>query len=103
MAQTLAPDRGPCDFHATSVANNPFISDALIFAAVALTVFDWTEYFFVKKPVLLRPLRPVVYGFRFRDFAVGPIQNLLGRRELNSYGFKFFSGTACKHTGAILD
>src|SRR6185437_3877391 len=84
MAHALAPHLGARDFHATLVAHDPLVADALVFAAVALPVLRGTEDALAEEAVLFRLQRAVIDGFRLRHLSVRPGANLLGRGKTNT-------------------
>ena len=70
------------DFHAAPVAYDAPVTDALVFPAVALPILHGAEGAFAEQAVAFRFERPVVDGFRFRHFPVGPSANRFGRGQL---------------------
>ena len=95
MTHALASHLRARDLHAALVTDNAFVTDALVFAAVALPVLHRAENFLVKKTVFLRPLGAVIDGFRLGHFSVGPLQNLGRGSQPNLHCFEF--GSFLKH------
>ena len=57
-------------FDTTSIANNSFVSDSLVFTAMAFKILDRTKNSLTKQAVTLGLVRPIVDGLRFQYFAV---------------------------------
>ena len=68
-------------FHATTVADDAFIANALVLAAMALVVLGGTEDAFAEQAVALGLVGSVVDGFGLQHFAVGVGLNLFGRGQ----------------------
>ena len=65
MSHTLSADRRLGNFYTTSVADNAFVTNFLIFTAMTLPVLAWPENSFAVKSVLLGFQGTVVDGLRF--------------------------------------
>ena len=61
----FAAHRRAGNFHATFVANDPFIADILVLAAVTLPIALWAKDRFTEEAIFLRAQTPVVDGFWF--------------------------------------
>ena len=70
-------------FHAATVADDAFVADTLVLAAMAFVVFDRTENALAKEAVAFRLVRTVVYRLRLEDLSARIFQNLLGRCQTN--------------------
>src|SRR5262249_42606582 len=81
MAHALAPDARQRDLDRALLADDALVLHALVLAAQALVVLDRPEDACAEQAVALRLEGPVVDGLRLLDLAVGPGQNLLGRRD----------------------
>ena len=90
VAHALAPHFGGDDFNAALFADNAAVLHALVFAAVALVVFDRPEDLGAEQAVALGFESPVVDGFRLFHFAVGPLADGLGGGNGNLNGFQVF-------------
>ena len=53
-----------CHFHTTTVADNAFVTDTLVLAAMTFVVLDRTENALAEQTVTLRLIRTIVDGFR---------------------------------------
>ena len=80
MAHALTPYFGACYLYAALVADDAFVADALVFAAVAFEVFGGPKDLLTEQAVLLRFQCAVVDRLRFCDFAVRPGADLLRGR-----------------------
>ena len=78
VAHALAPDLGPSDFNATTLAGDAAKTNALVFAAIALPVLLRTENLLAEEAVLFRTEGAVVDGFGLLDLAVGPSADGVG-------------------------
>ena len=85
MTHPIATDRTLRDLNPATVANNPLIANPFVFSAVALIILLRSENTLAEKTVLFRPLRAVIDGFGLGYFAVGPSQNVVGRRQFDPY------------------
>ena len=78
-------------FHTATVADDAFIANALVLAAMALVVLGGTEDAFAEQAVALGLVGSVVDGFGLQHFAVGVGLNLFGRGQsdgdLSEVGF----------------
>ena len=81
VTHTLTAHLGPGDLYAAALADLALIAYSLIFAAVALPVLHGAENALAEQTVPLRLQRSVIDGLRLGDLAVGPLPNLLGRRQ----------------------
>src|SRR6202047_2897517 len=81
VAHALAPDAGQRHFDRALLADDALVLHALVLAAQALVVLDRPEDAGAEQAVTLRFEGAVVDGLRLLDFAVGPRQNLLRRRD----------------------
>ena len=72
-----------CHLHTTTVADNPFIADALVFTAGALIVFCRTEDALAEQAVTLRLVGAVVDCLRLGNLTIRIFLNLLRRSETN--------------------
>lgn len=88
VSHSLAAHLGAGDFHAALFADDAFIADPFIFAAMAFPVLGRSEDLFAEKSVFFGFLRAVVDRFGFGDFAVGPFSYLFGRRNSDLYRVK---------------
>ena len=68
-------------FHTATVADDAFIANALVLAAMALVVLGGTEDAFAEQAVALGLVGSVVDGFGLQHFAVGVGLNLFGRGQ----------------------
>src|SRR6201994_1228865 len=83
MAHALAPDPRQRHFDRALFADDALVLHALVLAAQALVVLDRPEDARAEQAVTLGLEGTVVDGLRLLDLAVGPGQNLLGRRDRN--------------------
>jgi hypothetical protein len=81
VAHAFPSDLGSGNFHSTAVADNTFISDLLVLAAIAFPVFGGPEDPLAEKAILLGTERTVVDGFWLCHFTVGPLLDLLWRSK----------------------
>ena len=63
----------------TTVANNPFVANAFVFAACTLPVFNGSKNAFAKKTISLGFKGPIVNGFRFGNFTAALLQDVIWR------------------------
>ena len=77
VSHTLTAHTGFCYFYAASVADYAFVANFLIFTAMALPVFAWSEDSFTEQTVFFRFQRSVVDGLRFFYLAMGPLPDFL--------------------------
>ena len=69
------------DFNTAAVADDAFVTDALIFSAVALVVLGGTEDALAEQAVALGLVGAVVDGFGLQHFAMGVLLNFFGRSQ----------------------
>ena len=81
MSHTLSADAGLGYFNTTAVADNAFISDLFIFAAVALPVLAGSENPLTEQTVPFGLECSVVDRLRLCYLASGPLTNLLRGRK----------------------
>ena len=81
MAHALAPDPRQRHFDRALFADDALVLHALVLAAQALVILDRPENARAEQAVALGLEGAVVDGLRLLDFAVGPRQNLLRRRD----------------------
>ena len=65
------------------VADDPAITDSLVFAAVTFPVLGRSENALVKQSVFFGLQRPVVDRFRFDDFSVTPSLHFIRSGKLD--------------------
>jgi hypothetical protein len=70
MPHPFPPDALLSDFHAAPVADDAAVADPFVLPAMAFPIPYRSKDFFAEQPILLRPERPIVDGFRFRDFTM---------------------------------
>ena len=83
VGHALAADAALSHLDTAFVADDAAETDTLVLAAVTLPVFGGAENALAEKAVFFRFLGPVVDGFRFQNFAVGPGKNFLGGGEFD--------------------
>ncbi|MCG3775707.1 MAG: hypothetical protein JW395_2550 [Nitrospira sp.] len=88
MAHALSEDFGLNDLDPALVADDAAVFHALVLAAVALPILDRAENFRAKQSVFFRFKRPVIDGFRFLHFAIGPRPNFFGRGDPDPHRIK---------------
>src|SRR3989344_7489541 len=88
MTHSLPPHCSSRDFNAALITYNPTVTNALVFTAVTFIIALWAKNTFIKKPILFRPLRTIINGFWFYDFAVRPPTNIVRRCETHPHGVK---------------
>src|SRR6266511_2136229 len=88
VAQPLAADFRLCDLDAAFVADHAAVLHAFVFSAQALPVGYRAEDARAEQAVALGFECAVVDRFRFRDVAVRPRTNLLGRSEADANRFE---------------
>ena len=81
MAHAFTAHASHGHFYAATVADNAAMLDALILAAGAFPILNWTEDAFAEKAALFRLERAVVDGLWILDFALAPRADGVGRRE----------------------
>ena len=69
------------NFNAATVADDTFISNALVLAAGALVVLGRTEDALAEESVALRLISTVVYGLRLGHLAIRTFEDFLRRRK----------------------
>src|SRR5258708_23383967 len=72
MGHAVAPHLGEGHLDTAFLADNAAIFHALVLAAQALVILDWTEDAGTKQPVTLGLEGPIVDRLRLLDLAVGP-------------------------------
>src|SRR5258708_2575281 len=72
VTHALATDAAQGDFDAAAIADHTTITDALVLAAVAFPVLDWTEDALAEQAVLLRLERAVVDRLGLQTLAPRP-------------------------------
>jgi hypothetical protein len=88
VAHAFAPDLGFCHFHAAPVADDAFVFNLLVFAAMAFPVLHRAENLFAEQPVFFGLGRPVIDRFGSGYLAVRPFAYLLRRGQTYSYGLE---------------
>ena len=71
-------------FHTATVADDAFITDSLIFSAMALVILGRPEDTLAEKTVAFRLVCPVVNGFRLQDFSGRPFIDFFWRRQADA-------------------
>src|SRR5690554_2431923 len=71
-------------FYPAPVADNPFISDSLIFTTMTFPVFHRPKDPLTEQTTHLGLISPVVDGFRLRNFTMRAIQNRFWGSQTNS-------------------
>src|SRR3989338_2470821 len=79
MAHALTADHRSGHLDAALITYNSFVADFLVLTAVTLQILRRPEDAFIKQAILLGLLGPVVNGFRFGYFAMGPLADSLRR------------------------
>ena len=74
-----------CNFNTATVADDAFVADAFVLAAVALIVFYRTEDAFAEQTVTLRLVSTVVDCFRLQHLAARTLENLFRRCQAYCY------------------
>ena len=88
VAHAFSANLGPGDFNTAAVADHAFIAYSFVFSAVTFPVLGGAEDAFAEKTVSFRFQRPVIDGFRFFYFTVGPFPDLFRRRQGNAHTIK---------------
>ncbi len=70
-----------CHFNGAAVANDTFVADALVLAAMALVVLHRAEDALAEQTVALGLVGTVVYGFRLKHLAAALLEDFLGRSQ----------------------
>src|SRR5438874_827920 len=70
MPESFAAHGFSRDFDPATIADNAFVTNALILAAKAFPIAGRSEDLLAKKAVFLRAVRTVIDRFRFRHFAM---------------------------------
>lgn len=83
MACTFAAHFLLCNFHTATVADDAFITDALIFSAVAFVILRRTENAFAEETITLWLVRTIVDGLRFEDLTLRIGLNFFRRSQAN--------------------
>ena len=84
-----------CYFDTAAVAYDPFVSDSLVFAAVALVVFYRAEYALAEQAVAFGLVGAIVDGFRFQHLAIGALQNLVGGCQADGDAIEILTLQVC--------
>ena len=95
VTHSLSSHLGLRDFNAALVAYDAFVSDSLVFTAVALPVLCRSENPLAVKSVHLRLQGPVVDRFRLGDLTVGPASDLFRGSKSDLQGFKIVHFVVC--------
>ena len=77
MAHTFAAYFFLRHLHPAAVANDAFVADTLVFAAVAFVILYRTENAFAEQAVALGLVRAVVDGLRLEHLAVAALQDFI--------------------------
>ena len=88
MPHAFTANFGTRNFNSATIADNAFITDTLIFTAMALPIARRAEYALAEKPVALWFQRTIIDGFRLLYFAIRPFANLFRRCKTNPHGIK---------------
>src|SRR3989344_5664596 len=88
VPHALAPNDCARYFNPALVADDPFIADTAVLAAVTLPILSRPEYPFIEKTVALGAYGAVVDSFWLGNFAVRPRQNPVRRGQFQTYAFK---------------
>ena len=72
-------------FDTATVADDTFVANAFVFAAMALPVASGAEDLLAEEAVALRLVCAIVDSLGFGDFAVGAFFNGLGRCQADGY------------------
>ena len=88
MTHAFSADLGAGNFNAAAIADHAFIAYSFIFSAVAFPVLGGAEDAFAEETVSFRFQRPIVDGFRFFYFTVGPFPDLFRGRQGNAHTIK---------------
>ena len=83
MPHPLPSNPAVCYFDAATVTDNALILGSLILSAGTLPVPLRPEYPLAEKPVLLRPVCPVVDSLWLSHLAEGPTSNIVGTCKRN--------------------
>src|SRR6185503_1199967 len=84
VAEALAANLGLDDLDAALLADDPAVLHALVLAAVALVVLHWPEDLRAEQAVPFRLEGPVVDRLGLLHLTVGPLPDLLRRRQRNA-------------------
>ena len=85
VSHTFATHFFLCNFHPATIADNPFVTDTLVFSAMAFVILDRTENTLAKKTVTLRFVRTIVNRFRFQNFTTGVFKNFFRGSQTDGY------------------
>jgi hypothetical protein len=80
------------DFNSTTVTNNSFVSDTLVFTTGTLKIFDRTKDSLTKQTVTFGFVGSVVDRFRLENFASGIAQDDLRGGQTYGYFIEFLLG-----------
>jgi hypothetical protein len=78
MSHALTPDLFFGNLNTTAVANDPLVTYSLVFAAMALIVFDRSENPLTEKAVAFGLVSPVIDRFGFQYLTTGTLKDFLG-------------------------
>ena len=94
MAHTLTAHFLLGYLHAATLADDTFITDPFVFAAMALVILGRTEYTLTEQTIAFGFVRTIVNRFRFEDLTRGELHDLIRGRESNrnlgETGFSIF-------------
>ena len=85
MTHAFAADFFLRDFDAAAVADDAFVANAFVFAAMALPVASGAEDLLAEEAVALWLVCAIVDSLGFGDFAVGAFFDRLGRCQTDGY------------------
>ena len=74
-----------CNFYPATIADNTFITNTLVFTAMAFIVLDRTENTLAEKTVTFRFVCTIVNRFRFQNFTTGVFKNLFRGSQTDGY------------------
>ena len=86
VAHALAAHLFLGHLHAATVADDAFVTDTLVLAAMALVVFHGTEDTLAEKTVAFRLVGTIVNGFGLQHLAARLRQNLFRRSQSDRNG-----------------
>ena len=88
-AHPIAADLGASNFYTAFVADDPFITDAFVLAAMAFPILGRSKNPFAEQTIPFRFQGSIVDRFRFGYFPVGPRSDLFGRGQADTHRMKF--------------
>jgi len=77
MRHSFTPHFRLNNFNTALFTDNPAMLHAFIFSAITLIVLGGAKDFCTEKTIPFRLECPVVYGFRFFDFTMRPLSDLV--------------------------